>query len=135
MMKKVGVILLLCSAALMLFVACGTGAPGTTTENTSTSGSSNEAHTHGTNFAQPSITIAKGSTLTLVDDDSMPHIINNGSWVNGVAKAVHESGAPPVNNLQLNGNSNQQIGPFNTAGTYHLYCTIHPGMNLTVVVQ
>ena len=27
------------------------------------------------------------------------------------------------------------IGPFNTAGTFHLYCTVHQGMNLTVIVQ
>jgi plastocyanin len=129
-MKKMVVILLLCSAALMLFAACGS-----TTEDTNSSGTSNEVHTSGNSFAQPSITIAKGSTLTLVDDDSMMHIISNGSWVNGVAKAAHESGAPLVSNLQLNGNSKQQIGPFTTAGTYHLYCTIHPGMNLTVIVR
>lgn len=27
------------------------------------------------------------------------------------------------------------IGPFATAGVFHLYCTIHQGMNLTIVVQ
>jgi plastocyanin len=130
MMKKIVIVLLLCSAAFMLLAACGSSADGT-----STSASPNEVHTVGTSFAQPSITIAKGSTLTLVDDDSMMHIITNGSWVNGVAKAAHESGAPLVSNLQLNGNSKQQIGPFTMAGTYHLYCTLHLGMNLTVIVQ
>ncbi len=28
-----------------------------------------------------------------------------------------------------------EIGPFTTAGIYHLYCSIHVGMNLTIVVQ
>lgn len=32
-------------------------------------------------------------------------------------------------------NDSAAIGPFNTAGTYHLYCTIHQNMNLTVIVQ
>jgi plastocyanin len=128
-MKKIVIVLLLYSVALMLLAACST------TDDTRTSGSINAVHTRGNSFVQPSITIAKGSTLTLVDDDSMPHIITNGSWVNGVARAARESGAPPVNNLQLNGNSKQQIGPFPTAGTYHLYCSIHPDMNLTVIVQ
>ena len=28
-----------------------------------------------------------------------------------------------------------KIGPFTTAGIFHIYCTIHRGMNLTIVVQ
>ena len=49
---------------------------------------------------------------------------------------MQESGAPGMNNVQISGNgSSQVIGPFNTPGTYHFYCTVHPGMNLTVIVQ
>jgi plastocyanin len=49
---------------------------------------------------------------------------------------MRENGAPVVNNVQISGNgSSQAIGPFNTPGSFHLYCTIHPGMNLTVIVQ
>jgi hypothetical protein len=28
-----------------------------------------------------------------------------------------------------------ECGPFTTAGIFHIYCTIHQGMNLTIVVQ
>jgi plastocyanin len=28
-----------------------------------------------------------------------------------------------------------EIGPFTTAGTYHIYCTVHQGMNLEIIVQ
>jgi len=28
-----------------------------------------------------------------------------------------------------------RIGPFTELGTFQLYCTIHPGMNLTVTVS
>ncbi len=45
----------------------------------STSGGSNEVYTQGANFVQSSITLTKGSMLTLIDDDSTFHIINNGS--------------------------------------------------------
>ena len=86
------------------------------------------------NFLQSSVTIPKGSKLLLVDDVSSLHILANGSWQNGVAKPVDESGAPRVNNVQVNGNS-IEIGPFNTAGTYHIYCAVHQGMNLTIIVQ
>ena len=92
-------------------------------------------HMNGNNFAQSSITISKGQSLMLVDDASVVHIIANGSWSNGSAQPKQESGAPVVNNLQFNGNDSHTIGPFNTAGTYHLYCSVHPGMNLTVIVQ
>ena len=85
------------------------------------------------NFEQSSVTISKGSKLTLVDTQAVPHIIQNGSWVNGTAKPAKETGAPTVNQ-NFSGNDTHPIGPFNTAGTYHLYCTIHPGMNLTVIV-
>jgi plastocyanin len=89
----------------------------------------------GNNFAQSSITINKGQSLMLIDDASAAHTIANGTWVNGSVQTKQEPGAPVVNNLQFNGNDSHAIGPFTTAGTYHLYCTVHPGMNLTVIVQ
>jgi plastocyanin len=91
-------------------------------------------HMNATNFDQPSVTISKGSKLMLVDDTSVVHILANGSWQNGTVQKVREAGAPLVNNLQMNGNS-VAIGPFTTAGTYHIYCEVHQGMNLTVIVQ
>jgi plastocyanin len=86
------------------------------------------------NFDQTSVTISKGSRLMLIDDGSYLHILSNGTWVNNTPRPATEAGAPTVGNLQVNGNS-IEIGPFNTAGTYHIYCTIHPGMNLTIIVQ
>ncbi len=91
-------------------------------------------HMSAGNFSQPSVTISKGSKLLLVDDVAVPHILANGSWENGVPKPEKEPGAPTVNNVQVNGNS-VEVGPFSTAGTYHIYCTVHQGMNLTVIVQ
>ncbi len=86
------------------------------------------------NFAQSSVTITKGSKLILIDDGSYPHILSNGTWEDNTPHPATEVGAPAVQNVQVNGNS-VEIGPFNTAGTFHIYCTIHPGMNLAVIVQ
>lgn len=86
------------------------------------------------NFAQSSITIPKGSKLMLIDDGSYLHILSNGTWVNNTPHPATESGAPTIANVQVNGNS-IEVGPFNTAGTYHIYCTVHPGMNLTIISQ
>lgn len=84
-------------------------------------------------FDQPSVTITKGSKLLLVDDSSIEHDILNGDWQNGTPVNTQEAGAPVVN-VTLKNNS-VTIGPFNTAGTYLIYCTVHQGMNLTIVVQ
>jgi plastocyanin len=86
------------------------------------------------NFAQSSVTIPKGTKLMLVDDGSYPHILSNGMWENNTPHPATEAGAPAVQNVQVNGNS-VELGPFSTAGTFHIYCTIHAGMNLTVIVQ
>lgn len=91
-------------------------------------------HMDAGSFLQPSVTITKGSKLLLMDDSSAVHILANGSWQNGHAMAGREAGAPVVNNLQVSGNS-VEIGPFAVAGTYHIYCMVHPGMNLTIIVQ
>jgi hypothetical protein len=92
------------------------------------------AHMGISNFDQSSVTISKGSRLMLIDDSSYLHILSNGMWVNNTSHPATEAGAPIVGNIQVNGNS-IEIGPFNTAGIYHIYCTVHPGMNLTIIVQ
>src|SRR5690348_2959743 len=81
-------------------------------------------HMGGADFIQHMTTIPKGSMLNLIDDAPSQHIIQNGTWVNGTAKPATEPGAPTVN-VTYNGNDSAPIGPFNTAGTFLLYCTIH----------
>lgn len=129
-MKKIIALFALFSLLTVLVVACGGSSGGS-----STGGGSGTIHMTDQNFLQQSITISKGSSITVIDDTATPHILANGSWVNGVAQPMQESGAPTVNNLQFNGNDTQTIGPFNTAGTFHIYCTVHTNMNLTVIVQ
>ncbi len=93
-----------------------------------------EAHMAGASFVQSSVTINKGDMLKLVDDAAAQHIIKNGTWNGNTPQPKTESGAPTVD-VTTNGNDSATIGPFNTSGTFQLYCTIHPGMNLTVVVK
>ena len=127
-MKKLPAIFAFCTLLTLLFVACsGSG-------NTSSSGP-NTVHMSDANFVQQSITIKKGEEVTLVNDSAVIHIIENGSWnSNGEAVPAIEPGAPKVED-QVSGNMSQTVGPFNMVGTYHLYCSVHPGMNLTIIVQ
>lgn len=88
----------------------------------------------GSTFLKTSITIKKGQSITLVDASSAAHVIANGTWQGGNAKHEQESGAPTVN-LNFVGSDTHATPPFSSAGTFQLYCTIHSGMNLTVIVQ
>jgi len=128
MSKKLFVMLVVCSAVPLLLAACGT-------TGSDTSAAGNAVHMNDTNFVQASVMVKKGESLTLITDTLTPHILANGTWEHGTAKPTTESGAPEVKGMQINGYSSGTIGPFNTAGTFTFYCTIHQGMNLTVVVE
>jgi plastocyanin len=87
-------------------------------------------------FVQTTVTIKKGSSIMLVDDVAVIHIVQNGSWDSkNNAHPAKEAGAPSVQVQFQGANDSHDIGPFNTAGTFHLYCSVHPGMNLTVTVS
>src|SRR4051812_35340556 len=123
--KKIVFIFMLFALLSVLFVACG-GRDNTSANTGSTNSSNaygdtgnaaaattgnNEIHLSDTNFAQPSITIAKGSKLTMIDDSSIVHQIQNGSWANDQPKPLKESNAPTVN-VSFKGNDTQSVGPF-----------------------
>jgi hypothetical protein len=109
MYKKIFAGLLLFGMFSVILAACAIRDTGSTS-NLPT------VHMGGTDFIQHSIAIPKGSMINLVDD------------------APSEPGAPTVN-LTFTGNDSAAIGPFNSAGKFLLYCTIHQNMNLTVIVQ
>jgi plastocyanin len=120
--------------AILIGALAQPGPSGAVSTGTTSTNGVPTVHMNAANFTQSSVTIAKGSKLLLVDDVSVTHILANGSWQNGTATPANEPGAAKVSNVQVNDNS-VEIGPFTTAGTYHIYCTVHQGMNLTIVVQ
>jgi len=108
--------------------------PQTSAATTSSNGQPVVHMTAGT-FAQNVVLVPKGESLQIVNDSSVEHILQNGSWdTSGTAHPGVESGAPMLRNVDITSGS-KEIGPFTIAGVYHIYCTVHPGMNLTVVVQ
>jgi plastocyanin len=107
--------------------AGGAGAPSATGTET--------VHLLASTFSPNIIALHAGDTLTVVDDTPTPHVLANGSWsASNQAAPATEAGAPIINHVNVNNNT-LTIGPFTTAGTYHIYCLVHPGMNLTVIVQ
>ncbi|HEX6109465.1 MAG TPA: hypothetical protein VFZ02_08610, partial [Ktedonobacteraceae bacterium] len=115
-MKKLIAVLVALSVVIVLTAASCGGSGGS--GNGNGNGNGNDVHMGNTTFTQPSVTISKGSSVNLIDDVAVLHIISNGSWVNGVGTPTTEPGAPTVSNLQFNtAGQSMNIGPFNTAGT------------------
>ena len=94
----------------------------------------NTVHMDNTRFVPAATSIRAGESVTLVADTMLPHVIGNGTWANGSARRAVEPSAPEIKDVTIEGNKSGSVGPFNQPGTYNLYCTIHPGMNLTVTV-
>jgi len=108
--------------------------PPTSASSTTTNGEPT-VHMSATAFVQNVVLVPKGAKLLLVDDGNVEHVLRNGFWkADGSQMSSVEPGAPLVKDVTVNGGS-VDIGPFATAGTYHIYCTIHSQMNLTIVVQ
>jgi plastocyanin len=74
----------------------------------------------------PDPTIAAGTTVTWVNDDTLPHTATNGT--NG--KAASDS----LFDLQLPIGGSASF-TFAEAGSYPVTCTIHATMNMTITVQ
>jgi plastocyanin len=133
--------ILLAIFALESIVLAGCSGQGTTMgSTTATNGGGNgncangTVHTLVTTFQEACVNVAKGSKLQVVPVVNSLHILDNGSWVNGQQVPMTEAGAPTVSNVQVTAGT-VSLGPFTTAGTYHIYCTVHPNMNLTVIVN
>jgi plastocyanin len=84
-------------------------------------------------FATETVTIPRGGTVTFYNSSGWLHIIGAGD--EGRFKA--ESGTPHLGDLGAFNSETGDIfvsGPWNTPGTYHITCQLHPEMNLTVIV-
>src|SRR5258708_21322273 len=92
-------------------------------------------HIGGAHFVHDIVLVPKGSKLRIVNDSSVEHILQNGRLsANGTAQTVAEQGAPAGHNVDIKG-GDVEIGPFTTTGVFHIYCTLHSGMNLTILVE
>lgn len=117
-----------------------TGNTGNSSSPTSTSSSTScpkgtTVTTALSNFNQPCITLSKGDTLKVTPGQgSTFHTLDYGQWNGSTQQPATPSNAPALKNLNVT-TSPVNIGPFTTAGTYHIYCTIHQGMNLIVIVK
>ena len=78
-------------------------------------------------FVPATLTVSKGTTVTWTNGDSTLHTVTSGSAEAG------NSGTEFDSSYLAAGKTFQH--PFNTAGTFDYYCTLHPFMKGKVVVS
>ena len=86
-------------------------------------------------FIDTTVTVHQGQSIVLVDTVSSTHIVTNGKWDGSTPVSKVEAGAPKVDVTIANEGQQQSIGPFTSPGSFQLFCTVHPGMNLDVSVK
>lgn len=72
------------------------------------------------------ITVPAGTTVTFVNEDSLPHTVTHGS------DGQPEDGALFDNDVAAGASTEVT---FDEPGTFNVTCTIHPSMNMTVTVE
>jgi plastocyanin len=80
-------------------------------------------------FSSQVVTIHRGQTLTLANNSRFMHTIGPGQ-----DGTIAYTGAVPMSREMMQTNNVFTTGVWNTPGTYHLTCSVHPEMNVKVVV-
>jgi plastocyanin len=82
-------------------------------------------------FTATVITIHRGQVVTFTNDSRWIHIIGPG---NDAHLTVPDK-EPVSPRVLLERNQTYTSGVWNTPGTYYMTCTVHPEMNLKVIVE
>ena len=125
-----GTIIALLLLTLALAVAgCGGSSGG------ASGGASNEVDLGAASFEQTSVTLNGGQALHIVDPQASGGTHNLCIGQNGNCDSTM-SGPSELQRpgMMINAGETKDI-TFSAAGTYHITCTIHPNMNLTVTVK
>lgn len=82
-------------------------------------------------FSQNRVTVNCGQTLTLQNSSRFVHIIGPGE--DGLLSA--DKGNPVTRRVLTETDDVFTTAAWNTPGVHHLTCSVHPEMNVTVVVR
>jgi plastocyanin len=122
------------ACAAMLLAACGGAAESPTAagDGGGEGGGGGSPAAEGTtvtisgNSFGDNITVAAGTTVTFVNEDSVGHTVTNGQDGEPAADAAFDEPVAAGESVEI---------PFDEAGTFDVTCTIHPSMNMTVTVE
>jgi plastocyanin len=86
-------------------------------------------------FDPKSVRVQQGQTVTWVGGDNITHVLVEGTYSVGSDGLRTEQTDDKAFNLRLTKKGQSVSHTYSKPGTYTYYCTIHHGMNGTVVVS
>jgi plastocyanin len=125
----------LITACLVALTACGSSGSKNTSATSSTSTDGVTVNTGLLAFDPKTVTITKGQTVTWVGGDNITHVLVQGSYEVGSDGLRTKETDDKTFNLKLGRKGQRVSHTYSTPGTFTYFCTIHHGMNGTVVVS
>ena len=127
-------LLVAAASSLLLATACGSSDGGTATK-AEASGDGVPVSTALLTFDPKTVKVAKGQTVTWIGGDNITHVLVEGTYQVGSDGLRTEQTDDKAFNLRLTKKGQKVSHTYDKAGTFTYYCTIHHGMNGTVVVS
>ena len=118
---------------LLMSAACGSSDDAASADTAKADGPS--VNTALLAFDPETVKVSKGQTVTWVGGDDITHVLVEGTYTVGSDKLRTEQTDDKAFNLTLTKKGQQVSHTYSKAGTFTYYCTIHHGMNGTVVVS
>jgi plastocyanin len=119
----------------LLSAACGSSGPANHTGAVTKTADGATVNTGLLAFSPETVSIRKGQTVTWVGGDNIAHVLVEGSYQVGTDKLRTEQTDDKAFTLDLTKSGQKVSHTYDAVGTFTYYCTIHHGMNGTVVVS
>jgi plastocyanin len=125
----------LTAAALALLLSAACGGSSTPATKAAAKPSGTVVSTALLAFDPKTVNVKQGQTVTWVGGDNITHVLVEGDYKVGNDGLRTEQTDDKAFNLSLTKKGQQVSHTYDKAGTFTYYCTIHHGMNGTVVVS
>jgi plastocyanin len=133
--KRAALLTVVCLPSLLLSAACGSSSTATSAPSAAGKAGDVTVNTALLAFDPATAQIKKGQTVTWVGGDNITHVLVEGTYKVGSDHLRTEQTDDKAFNLKLTKSGQQVSHTYDKAGTFTYYCTIHHGMNGTVVVS
>jgi plastocyanin len=124
-------------SSVLLSAACGssTSASHETARSVTRTAAGASVNTALLAFSPATVHIKTGQTVTWIGGDNITHVLVEGAYQVGSDLLRTSQTDDKAFQLRLTTKGQQVSHTYTTAGTFTYYCTIHHGMNGTVVVS
>ena len=122
-------------STLLLSAACGSSGSAASAGTSAAKADGPSVSTTLLAFSPDPVRIRKGQTVNWVGGDNISHVLVEGTYKVGSDKLRTEQTDDKEFNLRLDKKGQQVSHTYDKTGTFTYYCTIHHGMNGTVVVS